>query len=136
MADASTLLVPILGFLPPRHELVANTIDQIIRQLTRNSLVLRYATHDGLHGSEGTFNLCTFWLVEALALVGRGDEAVEYFAHMTERANHLGLYSEQTNPYTLQALGNFPQAFTHIGFINAALTLDRVAGHHSKSGWR
>jgi GH15 family glucan-1,4-alpha-glucosidase len=126
VADASNLLIPIFGFLPARDFLVSNTIDQTLAQLTRNHMVLRYDTADGLAGSEGTFNLCTFWLVEALALAGRVEEAMEYFGHISSIGNHLGLFAEQTDEVSRQALGNFPQAFTHIGLINSALTLNQI----------
>jgi GH15 family glucan-1,4-alpha-glucosidase len=126
VADASNLLIPIFGFLSARHPLVINTIDQTLAQLTRNHMVLRYDSEDGLAGSEGTFNLCTFWLVEALALAGRLEEAMEYFGHISGTGSHLGLFAEQTDEHSRRALGNFPQAFTHIGLINSALTLNQI----------
>jgi GH15 family glucan-1,4-alpha-glucosidase len=134
VADASNLLIPIFGFLSPHHQLMTNTIDQTLIQLTRNHMVLRYDTEDGLEGSEGTFNLCTFWLVEALALAGRVEEAMVYFGHMLEIGNHLGLFAEQTEQHSMSALGNFPQAFTHIGLINSALTLNQINNKHRTAG--
>ena len=134
VADASNLLIPVFGFLPPRHQLVINTIDQTLAQLTRNHMVLRYDTDDGLDGSEGTFNLCTFWLVEALALAGRVDEAMAYFKHISGTGNHLGLFAEQTDQLSMRALGNFPQAFTHIGLINSALTLNQIISKNRPTG--
>jgi len=100
-------------------------------ELVSDSLVYRYeigrGAGDGLTGSEGTFNMCTFWLVEALARAGRAEEARFIFEKMLTYANHLGLYAEETGPRG-EALGNFPQAFTHIGLISAAFNLDRRLG--------
>jgi GH15 family glucan-1,4-alpha-glucosidase len=114
------------------------TIDAIIKPPTKgglvsNSLVYRYnleEVSDGLEGLEGTFNLCTFWLVEALTRAGRVDkarleEALLIFERMLGYANHLGLYAEETGP-SGEALGNFPQAFTHLTLISAAYNLDRI----------
>ena len=103
--------------------------------LLSNSLVYRYNVHqtaDGLGGEEGTFNICTFWLVEALTRAGRFDrrrleKARLIFEQMLGYANHLGLYAEETGPRG-EALGNFPQAFTHLGLISAAFNLDRSLG--------
>jgi GH15 family glucan-1,4-alpha-glucosidase len=103
--------------------------------LVSNSLVYRYnveETADGLRGEEGTFNICTFWLVEALTRAGRSDrtrleEARLMFEQMLGYANHLGLYAEETGP-SGEALGNFPQAFTHLALISAAFNLDKALG--------
>jgi len=124
-ADASNLLIPLMSFLPPDDERVKNTIDQTLSQLTHDGMVYRYRSEDGLDGEEGAFNICTFWLVEALGVCGRVEEAAEIFNAMLGLANEQGLYSEETEPRHELALGNFPQAFSHIGLINAALTLDR-----------
>ena len=100
------------------------------RELVSDSLVYRYdpaAAPDGLRGAEGTFTICSFWLVEALTRAGRLDEARLAFEQMLGYANHLGLYAEQTGP-TGEALGNFPQAFTHLALISAAFNLDRALG--------
>ena len=97
---------------------------------SRDSLVYRYnveASPDGLEGEEGTFSICTFWYVEALARAGRVDEARLAFEKMLTYANHLGLYSEEIG-LTGEALGNFPQAFTHLALISAAFNLDRELG--------
>jgi pentatricopeptide repeat protein len=99
----------------------------IDKQLVSDSLVYRYnpgASPDGLHGDEGTFSLCTFLYVDALARSGRLDDAVLTFEKMQTYGNHLGLFSEEIGP-TGEQLGNFPQAFTHLSLINAALTLNR-----------
>jgi pentatricopeptide repeat protein len=109
------------------------TLDRIMETLVSDSLVYRYqleganSTDDGLRGEEGTFSMCTFWLVEALTRAGRVDEARFIFEKMLTYSNHLGLYSEEIGP-TGEALGNFPQAFTHLGLISAAVNLDRTLG--------
>jgi alpha,alpha-trehalase len=124
--DASNLLIPIVGFLPATDPRVQGTIDATIRDLTENGLVSRYRveeTSDGVSGGEGAFGICTFWLSIALALAGRIPEAREVFEGMVVRANDLGLYPEEIDPRTGEFLGNFPQAFTHVGLINAAHVL-------------
>ncbi|MGH7504102.1 MAG: glycoside hydrolase family 15 protein, partial [Longimicrobiales bacterium] len=126
--DAANLLIPIVGFLPFDDPRVQSTIDRTLEQLTHNGLVYRYLTDDGLPGTEGAFLLTTFWLVDALALSGRMDEASDIFEATAKRANTLGLYAEEYDPRSGAFLGNFPQGFSHIGFINSALYLARVAG--------
>jgi GH15 family glucan-1,4-alpha-glucosidase len=126
--DAANLLIPVVEFLPFDDPRVQGTIDRTLRDLTVDGLVYRYHRDDGVQGGEGTFGLCTFWMVHALALSGRVAEARQIFAGMSGRCNHLGLYSEELDPRTGALLGNFPQAFTHIGFINAALYLARAEG--------
>ncbi len=127
--DASNLMMPILKFIAPRDPRMLSTIDRTMEKLVSDSLVYRYeldgklATRDGLTGHEGTFSMCTFWLVDALARAERLDEARFIFEKMLSYANHLGLYSEEISA-TGSALGNFPQAFTHLGLISAALHLD------------
>jgi GH15 family glucan-1,4-alpha-glucosidase len=126
--DAANLLIPVVEFLPFGDPRVQGTINRTLRDLTVNGLVYRYCGEDGVPGSEGTFGLCTFWMVHALALSGRVAEAREIFAGMSARCNHLGLYSEELDPRSSDLLGNFPQAFTHIGFINSALYLAHAEG--------
>ena len=136
--DASALLMPLVFFVSPVDPKMLKTIDAIMRPpreggLLSDSLVYRYSTKDfadGLTGNEGTFNMCTFWLVEALTRAGRTDrrrleEARLIFERMLGYANHLGLYAEQTSS-TGEALGNYPQAFTHLALISAAFNLDRT----------
>jgi GH15 family glucan-1,4-alpha-glucosidase len=129
--DASTLIMPLVFFVSPTDPRMLATLDGIMDELVWDSLVYRYgigkAASDGLAGEEGTFNMCTFWLVEALARAGRLDEARFIFEKMLTYANHLGLYAEETGP-SGEALGNFPQAFTHMGLISAAFNLDRKLG--------
>lgn len=126
--DASTLLLPLQGFLPATDPRMLRTIDCVLEHLTVNGLVYRYRMDDGLPGEEGAFGACTFWLVDALALAGRVDEAREIFHRMLDRANGVGLYSEEIDPQTGLFLGNFPQAFTHVGLINSALCLAHADG--------
>jgi pentatricopeptide repeat protein len=129
--DAANLHIPLVGFLPPEDPRVQSMINLSLRELTENGLVFRYRTSDaddGLPGHEGAFGLTTFWMVDALALSGRVDEAWEMFEGMGRRANHLGLYSEELDPLSGEFLGNFPQGFTHIGFINSAVYLAHAEG--------
>jgi alpha,alpha-trehalase len=119
--DASNLMIPIVGFLPPRDPRVLSTIDETMRHLTDdNGLVFRYRAEDGLSGEEGTFLLCTFWLAHALAMAGRLEEAEQVLSRGAAYANDVGLLAEEVEPGTKELLGNFPQAFSHIGLINAA----------------
>jgi GH15 family glucan-1,4-alpha-glucosidase len=124
--DASLLLMPRVGFLGARDPLWLSTLDAMDRKLVSDSLVYRYdpaASPDGLRGSEGTFSLCTFLYVDALARAGRLEQARYTFEKMQTYANHVGLFSEEISPSGEQ-LGNFPQAFTHLALIMAANTLD------------
>ena len=125
--DSSLLLMPLEGFIAPQDPMWQSTLRAMDKQLVSDSLVYRYnpaASPDGLHGDEGTFSLCTFLYVDALARSGRLDEAVLTFEKMQTYGNHLGLFSEEIGP-TGDQLGNFPQAFTHLSLINSALTLNR-----------
>ena len=118
--------MPLVGFISPTDPRWLSTLDAISRELVADSLVYRYdpaASPDGLDGAEGTFSICSFWYVEALARSGRLAEARLAFEKMLTYANHLGLYSEQVGP-SGELLGNFPQAFTHLALINAAICLD------------
>jgi len=128
--DASVLLMPLVKFIAPTDPRWLSTLDAIGDELVSDSLVYRYdpaASPDGLIGDEGTFSMCSFWYVEALARAGRLDEARLAFEKMLSYANHLGLYAEEIGP-TGEALGNFPQAFTHLSLISAAYNLDRALG--------
>jgi len=133
--DASNLIMPLVFFLSANDPRMLSTLDAINRSpkddgLVSNSLVYRYDVEksaDGLAGEEGTFSLCTFWLVEALTRAGRVDEARVIFEQMLSYSNHLGLYAEEIGP-SGEALGNFPQAFTHLTLISAAFNLDRALG--------
>jgi GH15 family glucan-1,4-alpha-glucosidase len=129
--DAANLRIPLLGFLPFKDPRVQGTINSTMEQLMENGLVRRYRIDDGLPGREGAFNLCTFWLVDALALSGRVDEAARIFEGLASRANHCGLLSEEIDPETGEFLGNFPQAFSHVGLINSAINLARAQGREA-----
>lgn len=124
--DSSLLRMPTVGFITPDDPMWISTLDAMDRELVSDSLVYRYnpeASPDGLRGSEGTFSLCTFMYVDALARAGRTDQARLVLEKMLTYANHLGLYSEEID-LTGRQLGNFPQAFTHLALIDAAITLD------------
>ncbi|HUA07415.1 MAG TPA: glycoside hydrolase family 15 protein [Solirubrobacteraceae bacterium] len=128
--DASVLLMPLMKFIAPQDPRWLSTLSAIGNELVSDSLVYRYnagASPDGLAGREGTFSICTFWYVEALARAGRLDEARLIFEKMLTYANHVGLYAEEIGP-TGEQLGNFPQAFTHLALISAAVNLDRQLG--------
>ena len=130
MLDASLLMMPLVKFVAPTDPRWTSTLDAITKELVTDSLVHRYnpeASPDGLAGTEGTFSMCSFWLVEAMSRAGRVDDARLMFEKMLTYANHVGLYSEQIGP-TGEALGNFPQAFTHLALISAAFDLDRKLG--------
>jgi GH15 family glucan-1,4-alpha-glucosidase len=131
--DASVLLMPLVKFIAPTDPRWLATLDAISEELVSDSLVYRYnaeASPDGLEGEEGTFSICTFWYVEALARAGRLEESRLAFEKMLTYANHLGLYAEQIGS-TGEALGNFPQAFTHLALISAGFYLDRQLGGRS-----
>jgi GH15 family glucan-1,4-alpha-glucosidase len=129
--DASLLLMPIMGFVAPSDPMWLSTLRAMDQELVSDSLVYRYdpsASPDGLRGTEGTFSICTFWYVDALARSGRLEDARLTFEKMSTYANHLGLYSEEIG-LTGEQLGNFPQAFSHLALINAALNLDQQLDH-------
>jgi GH15 family glucan-1,4-alpha-glucosidase len=131
--DAAQLLMPIFGFLPATDERMRSTIDAIARELTDDGLVLRYRNDeglnaDGLTGEEGTFVICSFWLVSALAKAGEVDRAEALFDQLAAYANDLGLLAEEIDTASGEQLGNFPQAFSHIGLITAAYEIDKARG--------
>jgi GH15 family glucan-1,4-alpha-glucosidase len=122
--DASTLLLVINRFLPPTDERIQKTVKAIWEELTQNGFVLRYKvgeTDDGLSGEEGTFLICSFWLVSALSEIGEAEKAVNMCERLLAHASNLGLYAEELEAETGRHLGNFPQAFTHLALINAVL---------------
>jgi GH15 family glucan-1,4-alpha-glucosidase len=133
--DASLLLMPLVHFIAPTDPRWLSTLRAIGNELVSDSLVYRYdpvAAPDGLDGAEGTFSMCSFWYVECLARAGYLEEAQLAFEKMLTYANHLGLYSEQIGP-SGELLGNFPQAFTHLALISAAIRLDRELGREHGS---
>jgi GH15 family glucan-1,4-alpha-glucosidase len=119
--DASNLTIPIWGFLPPNDPRVISTLEATAKGLTdEHGLLYRYRAHDGLEGEEGTFLLCTFWFAQAQAMAGRVEQAKETFSRAVGFANDLGLLAEEVDTKTRELWGNFPQAFSHIGQVNAA----------------
>src|SRR5262249_6866973 len=146
--DASTLMVPLVGFLPPTDERVIGTVNAIERELTHDGFVLRYDAEnagdvDGLKGREGAFLACSFWLSDNLQLIGRHKDALALFERLLALQNDVGLLSEEYDPVAKRLVGNFPQAFSHISLVNTAVNLsgdpewaqgmthrDRVAGRH------
>ena len=132
--DASNLLLPLIGFIAPDDPRMRSTVDRTIERLTdEHGFVYRYLSDDGLEGTEGTFSICTFWLVDNLAMQGRVDEARSLFERLIKYAGRLGLFSEEIDGDV--ALGNYPQAFTHIALINSANNLRkaeiRMSEHHT-----
>lgn len=134
--DASSLLMPLVRFISPTDPRWLSHLRAVEQELVDDSLVYRYdtekAAHDGLHGPEGTFSMCSFWYTECLSRAGDLDKARFYFEKMLGYANHLGLYGEELGPRG-EHLGNFPQAFTHLALISAAYDIDRRL---SAAGWR
>ena len=129
--DASVLIISLVGFLPADDPRVLSTIQRVRDELGKGALLQRYdtkTTDDGVSGDEGAFILMSFWLMSALKGAGSTHEADELFAEVVGHANHLGLLSEMVNPNTGEALGNFPQALSHIGLIHAACILAPVLG--------
>ena len=133
--DSALLKMPLEGFIAPDDPMWLSTLRAMDRELVSDSLVYRYnpsASPDGLAGDEGTFTLCTFWYVDALARAGRLSDARLTFEKMHTYANHLGLYSEEISS-TGEQLGNFPQAFSHLALISAAINLDYQLDHDAKT---
>jgi GH15 family glucan-1,4-alpha-glucosidase len=122
--DATLLLLPAYGLLPPNDPRTLETIAFVQQRLCDRGFVYRYHYDDGLSGPEGAFILCGFWLVEALAMAGRLDEAMQVFERHAEASNHVGLLAEQVDPESGMLLGNFPQGFSHMGLIHAAARID------------
>jgi GH15 family glucan-1,4-alpha-glucosidase len=126
--DASLLLIPLTGFLPVEDKRIISTIEAVQKELTVDGLVLRYLTHqslDGLPPGEGAFLACSFWLADSLCMLGRRDEAQALFARLSALVNDVGLLAEQYDPAAQRFLGNFPQAFSHVGLVNTAMNLSQ-----------
>jgi GH15 family glucan-1,4-alpha-glucosidase len=145
--DASVLLIPEVGFLPPDDPRMVSTVETIEKELTSDGLVLRYTQPpaadtdaqtnvDGLTGSEGAFLACSFWLVNALHMIGRYDDAAALFERLLSMRNDVGLLSEEYDPRYNRQVGNFPQAFSHMPLIQSALNLEQHAGHHCRRAAR
>jgi GH15 family glucan-1,4-alpha-glucosidase len=140
--DAAVLLIPEVGFLPPDDPRVVSTVRAVQRELVTDGLVRRYQlpeadpgqlSPDGLPGSEGAFLACSFWLANALHMIGQDDEAAELFERLLALRNDLGLLSEEYDPRYGRQVGNTPQAFSHVPLIQAALNLDRHPGAHCRT---
>ena len=126
--DASVLLIPLVGFLPPNDPRARSTVEAIERHLMADGFVLRYdpgASSDGLPGNEGAFLACSFWLADNLVLLGRRDDARRLFQRLLALRNDVGLLSEEYDPRTKRLVGNFPQAFSHITLVNTAYNLSQ-----------
>ena len=133
--DASLLMMPLVGFLPVEDPRMRGTIQAVERHLLVDGFVLRYdsaATDDGLPAGEGAFLACSFWLADNLLLVGRVDDARRLFERLLDLRNDVGLLAEEYDPRAGRLVGNFPQAFSHIGLIDTALNLSRAVTHHRK----
>jgi GH15 family glucan-1,4-alpha-glucosidase len=129
--DASLLMIPMVGFLPPGDPRVVATLEAIQRELIVDGFVRRYQTHesvDGLPAGEGVFLPCSFWLADNLHLQGRQEEAEQLFEQLLALRNDVGLISEEYDVANKRLLGNFPQAFTHVGIINTARNLSTEEG--------
>jgi GH15 family glucan-1,4-alpha-glucosidase len=129
--DASTLMIPLVGFLPGHDPRVAGTVEAIQRELLDDGFVTRYASEDGVDGlppGEGVFLPCSFWLADNLCMLGRRDEARELFERLLGLANDVGLLAEEYEPQTKRLVGNFPQAFTHVSLLNTACNLSQTTG--------
>jgi len=124
--DAANLLMPLVGFLPAKDPKMSATIQRIREELSEDDLIYRYKVDDGQLGKEGTFTVCSFWMVDCLTRLGKLREAEGLLNQLTKRSNHLGLYSEEIDPKTGEALGNFPQAYTHMGLITASVHLEEA----------
>ncbi len=132
--DASALLIPFLGFLPPDDPRIRSTVRRVQMELADGPFVRRYRiddTDDGLVGEEGAFYILSFWLIGALMTIGETQEALNYFHKVFDTASHLGLFAEMHDPASGQALGNFPQAFSHIGFIHTVRNINEMMRRQS-----
>lgn len=124
--DASSLLFPSIGILDPKDPRFLSTLDVYGKELTEGGLMLRYRNEDDFGTTSSAFTICSFWWAEALALAGRLEEAIHVFEHVCSFANPVGLFSEDIEPGTGRLLGNFPQAYTHVGLIHAAITISEL----------
>src|SRR5205823_4545763 len=123
--DASLLLLPCVGYIDAADERMQRTYSRVWDELSIDNLLYRYPRgYDGSNSKEGAFGICCFWAVETLAKSGAVDKAESLFHSVLKRANPLGLFGEEIDPASGEALGNFPQAFTHVGVINAALAIE------------
>ncbi|MGH7622036.1 MAG: glycoside hydrolase family 15 protein, partial [Gemmatimonadaceae bacterium] len=129
LLDAGTLIIPLVGFLPPDDPRVRGTVERIEKHLVVDGFVLRYdseATDDGLPAGEGAFLACSFWLADNYVLQGRLDDALQLFERLLSLRNDVGLLSEEYDPRLERQVGNFPQAFSHIALLSTAFNLEHV----------
>ena len=131
-------MIPLVGFLPASDERVVGTVEAIQRELTQDGFVMRYDSTkseqvDGLTGREGAFLACSFWMADALHLIGRHGEAISLFERLLSLRNDLGLLSEEYDPIAGRQVGNFPQAFSHVSLVNTAAGLSHVETLHPMS---
>jgi GH15 family glucan-1,4-alpha-glucosidase len=124
--DASSLVFSLVGYCSVTSPNMLSTVQRICQQLAENGLVYRYRSDDGVAGGEGAFGICNFWLAENLARAGKTSEAIVLFETMQKGASPTGLFSEEIDPTSYELLGNYPQGFTHIGLINAALSIEEA----------
>ena len=124
--DASNLLLPTLGIIDPRDHRFVSTVEAYERLLVEDGLMLRYRHKDDFGETTSAFSICSFWWAEALAMVGRLEDACRLFERLMTHANCVGLFSEDIEPRTGMLLGNFPQAYTHVGLINTAVTISEL----------
>ena len=135
--DASVLAIPLVGFLPATDPRMRSTVERVRRDLTSDGLVYRYLAEDGLPGGEATFALCSFWMVDNLALAGRVDDARALFERLCGYGNDVGLLAEEIDPVSGELVGNFPQGFTHLALIRSALhiaTAEREGAEETPKG--
>jgi GH15 family glucan-1,4-alpha-glucosidase len=135
--DASNLLLATLGIVEPNDPRFVSTVRQYEQVLTHGGLMQRYRHDDDFGATTSAFTICSFWWAEALAMVGRLDDAVALFDRLVTHANALGLFAEDIEPETGRQLGNFPQAYTHVGLIHAAITIGELleARHGHFRAW-
>lgn len=124
--DSANLMLPLMGFLKPRDRRMVSTVEAIMTELAQYSLLYRYKSNRGRKKAEGAFLVCSFWLVACLARIGQTEKALKVFKDLLGYSNHLGLYSEEIDPENLELMGNFPQAFSHMGLIMAAVELGQA----------
>jgi GH15 family glucan-1,4-alpha-glucosidase len=130
--DAANLLLPLIRFLPPQDPRIAATVAEVERQLSQDGLVYRYReTDDALPGAEAAFVICSFWLVDNLVLAGQVERGRALFERLLGYRNDVGLLAEQIHPTTGEQVGNFPQAFSHMGLINSALQIAKADQSHT-----
>src|SRR6185437_13843890 len=133
--DASLLLLPLVGFLPPHDPRIRRTVKEIEKKLLHKGLVLRYETEtgvDGLPPGEGAFLACSFWLADNYLMLGRKKDALRLYNRLKRLSNEVGLFAEEYDPAEKRMLGNFPQAFSHVALVNTAINLMQEESHNAR----